>query len=74
MSPRGGPGPNAFGEYLDAQQRLMAAGYVLSCSGDMVRGYVVTAARPGERPHTATGRTLFHPTLRLADRLAPGAK
>jgi hypothetical protein len=63
-----------FGEYIDAQQRLLAAGYILSTSGDMVLGYTVVATRPGDRPRTASGRTLSHTTIRLADRLAPGAK
>ena len=63
-----------FGAYLDAQMRLMSAGYVLTTSGDMVAGYTVVATRPGDKPRMASGRTLSHPVIRLADRLAPGAK
>ena len=63
-----------FGRYLDAQMRLVAAGYTLTIAGDMVQGYTIIALRPDGPPRTARGPVLSWPTIRLADRLAPGAK
>jgi hypothetical protein len=70
-------GVNLFGEYLDAQQRLMAAGYSVTYDRFMSGGrtYRVTARdSAGRTADWAKGPTLTHATVRLADRLAPGAK
>lgn len=62
-----------LGTYLDGQQRLMAAGYVLTYSGAGANVYAVTATKAGQHPVTVYGM-LTGATYILAGRLAPGAR
>jgi hypothetical protein len=62
-----------LGTYLDAQQRLLGAGWTLTYTRLTGGTYIVTASRPGNRSSTAEG-TLSHSTVRLANRLARGAR
>lgn len=66
-----------LGLYLDAQQRLLALGYAVTYRRTLSGGrtYTVTATNSvGAVVDSARGLTLSHATIRLADRLAPGAK
>lgn len=70
--------PMDLGTYLDAQQRLLAAGYALTyrTALNSSRTYVVlaTVIRTGVVRSSTRSVSITRATVRLADRLAPGAK